>query len=144
MGCSSGDPPRGAIAVRNGDSLVLELGNVLLTCDAPDPALPCVSAGVDAPPDTWTRYKVDIPLTPSEQEVGAIALVSLGTLPTYSALSQPQSDMTCDSDGGDFTLGTLEITDVEATHLAFSLSHTMAFKWGTATADGTYTATICP
>ncbi len=131
--------PTGSSAVATGggntidpNSLFLFVTNGAQACANPF----AYSAGCAAP-----RYQVAILLPPNLQAVGTYPLNNLATM----SVTEPGGNNTCSGGGGSYWDGTIEITAIDATQVAFKLAGTaQVFSFTPqGNTDGTYTAPRC-
>jgi hypothetical protein len=118
----------------DGSTIFFELGSLGPTCGNPQPSASC---GVS--------YGVSIGLPASMVAPGVIQLNDPSVISTFSETGAPYSQQPgdCPGGGGSFVNGTLTITDVTATTIAFTLAGTLPFQLGSSPADGAYVAARC-
>lgn len=84
-------------------------------------------------------YHIGINLPPSLQAVGTYPLTNLA----YFGFSEPAGGGVCSGGGGSYWDGTIEVTAIDATHVAFTLAGTGGIVSNPGNADGTYDAKRC-
>jgi len=131
--CGGDEEPATAIAILDPNTLYLKISNQGLLCSEPNIEFEC------GPDVAW---EVSISIPPALQKVGVIPL-SDTSLISYFSDSGPNIDapQDCWGGGGSFIDGTLEITNIDATSVSFTLSNTTSFDFN---ADGSYVAPLCP
>lgn len=86
-----------------------------------------------------THKYVDIELPPALQAIGTYPLDSIATASEWT----PDNQGSCSGGGGSYWGGTIQITSIDASSVAFTLSGTDAFFSGGENADGSYVAPRC-
>ncbi len=87
-----------------------------------------------------SRYQISISLPPDLQAVGTYPLENHA----YVSITEPGDPGTCSGGGGSFWDGTIDVTEIDATHVTFTLAGTSdVFLSSGGHADGTYTAARC-
>jgi hypothetical protein len=93
-----------------------------------------------------SSYNVSIGVPLPMLVPGVISLSDPSLMSTFSEMgtSNGPGPSICGGGGGSFTAGSLTIQSVDAGHVIFTLSGTVALQFGPGSADGTYTALRCP
>lgn len=111
------------------NTLYIAISDTIQNCNDPYAAEPC-----------GNHYRVMLGIPPALQQVGIIALNDPTIFSHFSWAGVEDQPGTCAGGGGSFWDGELEITEIDATHVAGILTNTATFDFD---ANGPFDAPRC-